>query len=115
MERRRERRTTWLPSVEEVFGAPERAALAALDATLQLAIRSLLAEHPGLDRRGHVHAVPGWEPYVPPQVPLVGRIVQAAGGLHRLIAQYRASLEPGPEAGADDERHDDVHDDSFPF
>ena len=103
MRTRREPRTARLPSVAEVFGAPERAVLAALDATLQIATRSLRAEYPGLDRQGRIVADPDWEPYVPPQVPLIEQIVGAANHLHRLLAEYRAALDlalAGDRAGA---------------
>ena len=85
--------TTWLPSTDEVFMAPERAVLAALDANLQLAIRSLRAEYPGLDENGRLIQDPNWEPYVPPQVPMVERIIGSAAELHWLIIQFRTTLD----------------------
>lgn len=40
-----------LPTVEQIVMAPERPTLAALDTLLELAIRSLLAENPGLTQK----------------------------------------------------------------
>jgi hypothetical protein len=85
--------STWLPSTDEIFMAPERATLAALDATLQLVIRTLRAEYPGLDESGRLIQDPDWEPYVPPQVPLIERIVGSAAELHLLIIQFRTTLD----------------------
>lgn len=93
MRARRERTTTPLPSVREVFAAPERAILSALEATLQITTRTLRAEYPGLDRHGRLLPQDGWEPYVPPQVPLVEQIVGATDDLLRLLAAYRDALD----------------------
>ena len=43
--------------------APERAILAALDATLELALRSLRAEHPALGPDGKVVLDPNYQPH----------------------------------------------------
>jgi len=87
--------TTWIPTTHEIFWAPERALFAALDATLQLTIRSLRAEYNdfGLDHQGRISQDPDWEPYVPPQVPLIERIVGSANELRRLIVHFRVALE----------------------
>jgi hypothetical protein len=90
---RREPTVTWLPSTQEIFMAAERPVLAALDACLQLAIRSLRAEYPGLDERGRLVQDPDWEPHVPPQVPLIEPLIGAATALRRLLANYRVALE----------------------
>lgn len=54
MRERHEPTLTWLPSTDEISLAPERVALAALDTNLQLVIRSLRAEYPGLDEAGRL-------------------------------------------------------------
>jgi len=90
---RREPTVTWLPSTQEIFMAAERPVLAALDVNLQLAIRSLRAEYPGLDERGRLIPETDWEPHVPPQVPLIEPIIGAATALRRLLANYRLTLE----------------------
>lgn len=118
----REPTTTWLPSADELSLAPERAALAALDANLQLTIRSLRAEYPGLDEKGRLIQDPDWEPYVPPQVPMIERIIGSAAELHWLIIQFRTthdlvlhdgSLRDGLDARRHGERPDE--DDDIPF
>jgi hypothetical protein len=43
--RHHEPSTAWLPSTEQIMVSSERAILAALDVNLELAIRSLRAEH----------------------------------------------------------------------
>ena len=114
---------TWLPSTDEIFIAPERAALAALDANLQLAIRSLRAEYPGLDERGRIIQDPDWEPHVPPQVPMIEQIVGSAADLHRLIIEFRTTLELVLRDGAMRDAFDalprgekpDEDDDDIPF
>jgi hypothetical protein len=114
----REPTTTWLPSTDEMSLAPERAVLAALDANLQLAIRSLRAEYPGLDENGRLIQDPDWEPYVPPQVPMIERLIGSATELHWLIIQFRTTLELVLHDGSLDtrqrgERSDE--DDDIPF
>ena len=93
MRERHEQTLTWLPSTDEISLAPERVALAALDINLQLVIRSLRAEYPGLDETGRLIQDPDWEPYVPPQVPMIERIIGSAADLRRLIIQFRVTLE----------------------
>jgi hypothetical protein len=85
--------TSWLPSTDDLLMAPERAILAALDASLQLAIRSLRAEYPGLDENGRLIEDPDWEPYVPPQVPLIEPLVRSAADLRRQIDRFRTTLD----------------------
>ena len=120
MRTRHEPTTTRLPLVRDLFGAPERAILAALDATLQIATRSLRAEYPGLDRHGRFLPQEGWEPYVPPHVLLIERIVGAAADLHRLVVEYRAALDralagPALVAEHEHERRTEVPIDDDPF
>ena len=75
---------TWLPTSPQILMAPERAILASLDASLQLAARVLLAEHPSLGEQRR----PGDEPE-PPQLALAVSIRILAESLHELIARYR--------------------------
>jgi hypothetical protein len=118
--KRHEPIVTWLPSTQEIFMAAERPALAALDANLQLAIRSLRAEYPGLDERGRL--IPAdWEPHVPPQVPLIEPIIGAATALRRHLANYRVTLDrvlnDGLRQGFDEESGEQPidEDDDIPF
>jgi hypothetical protein len=113
----REPTTTWLPSTYDLFEAPERAILAALDANLQLAIRSLRAEYPVLDENGRLIQDPDWEPYIPPQVSLIERIVASATDLRRQIIQFRATLHLVLRAGFHDLPHGEKpeDDDDIPF
>lgn len=69
-----------LPSASELSCAPERAILAALDASLVLAIRALKAEHPSLD-------LPD-ESSTEPLLLLAGAILASATSLHELIVGY---------------------------
>ena len=71
-----------LPTETEVFWAPERAILTALDASLVLAIRALKAAHPMLEDPDE--APDGYEPLL-----LLGEsILATARGLHELVAAY---------------------------
>jgi hypothetical protein len=122
MRARHEPTLTWLPSTDEISMAPERVALAALDTNLQLVIRSLRAEYPGLDDTGRLIQEPDWEPYVPPQVPMIERIIGSAADLRRLIIQFRVTLElvlhdGSMRAGFEDPSHggQPAEDDDIPF
>jgi len=97
-----EPKTAWIPSTEELFYFPERAHLAALDAILQLTVKSLRAQYfeLDLDDKGQLRDDPNWEPYVPPQVPLIERIVGSANDLRRLIVHYRCILEESQFQGS---------------
>jgi hypothetical protein len=120
MRARHESTITWLPSTDEISLAPERAVLAALDANLQLAIRSLRAEYPGLDENGRLIPDPDWEPHVPPQVPLIERIIGSAAELRRLVIEFRVTLDlalhdgsmcdgfAAPERGEQPAEEDDI-------
>ena len=81
---------TWLPTTEQILMASERAILAALDASLQLAVRALRAEHPALDeaRSRDLQSEPP-----PPHLALAGSIVTLAESLHELITGYRIVAE----------------------
>ena len=111
--------TSWLPSTDEVLLAPERAILATLDVSLQLAIRSLRAEYPGLDRNGRIVEDPDWEPYVPPQVPLIERLVRSATDLHCQIGHFRNALDralDGEDAAPPcPDEDDEANGDDIPF
>jgi hypothetical protein len=71
-----------LPTQMEIFWAPERAVLAALDASLILGIRALKAAHPMLED-------PDEAPDAHDPVLLIGEsILATARSLHELIAGY---------------------------
>ena len=76
----REPSLTGLPSTSELSCAPERAILAALDASLVLASRALKAEHPSLDSPDESSA--------DPLILLAGSILASAASLHELIVGY---------------------------
>ena len=96
----REALGTWLPTSPQITMASERAILAALDATLQLAVRALRAEHPSIDedRSRDLQA----EPPLPHQA-LAGSIVILAETLHELITGYRVVVEKALGDAEDDD------------
>ncbi|HUJ83462.1 MAG TPA: hypothetical protein VLW83_16370 [Candidatus Acidoferrales bacterium] len=97
-----ESKTAWMPSAEEIFFFPERAHLAALDAILQLTVQSLRAQYfeLDLDHNGRLREDPDWEPFIPPQVPVIERIVGSVNDLRRLIVHYRCILEESQFQGS---------------
>jgi hypothetical protein len=77
---------TCLPTTTDLFWAPERAILAALDASLILGIRALKAAHPMLDDPDEA---PDHEPLL-----LLGEsILATARSLHELLAGYEALVD----------------------
>lgn len=83
---RREPTLACLPTTADLFWAPERAILAALDASLVLGIRALKAAHPMLE---DAEAPGGHEPLL-----LIGEsIIATARSLHELIAGYEDLAE----------------------
>jgi hypothetical protein len=79
---RREPTLASLPTETELFWAPERAILAALDVSLVLSIRALKAAHPMLEDPDE--APDGHEPLL-----LIGEsLLATARSLHELIAGY---------------------------
>lgn len=96
-----------LPSSAELYDAPQRAVLAALDANLILAVRALQAHHPGLN----AYNTPD-EP-----LPLLAEAVLACAlSLHNVLAAYddlarrMARLDCGdsPPDGPSAEVDDDI-------
>jgi hypothetical protein len=82
--------TLVLPRPYDLHNAPERAALALLDAALAVARASLLAENPDVAvLEDPVHG--GADP--PPSTVLAARLVVRGDALHELIARYLAVLE----------------------
>jgi len=76
-----------LPTETEIFWVPERAILAALDASLVLSIRALKAAHPMLEDPDE--APDGHEPLL-----LIGEsLLATARSLHELIAGYDDLVE----------------------
>ncbi len=75
------RHRTRLPTTLQLFWAPERAILCALDASLILAIRSLKAAHPMLDD-------PDQAPEYEPILTIAQSLLATARGLHELIVGY---------------------------
>lgn len=87
-----------MPSPAELFDAPERAILSALDATLVLAIRALKARHPDLDDRENYE----------PQLLLAEAVLACALSLHSVLVSYddlarRTSRLDSDEMGEEDE------------
>jgi hypothetical protein len=76
----------WLPTTNQIVMASERAILAALDAALLLAARTLEAEHATLGEESH-------EEPPPPHLALAESIVILAASLRELIAGYRAATD----------------------
>jgi hypothetical protein len=81
--------TPWLPSTEQIMLASERAILAALDVNLELAIRSLKAEHAELGPDGRLAMDPDDEPYTFNLLPVAQALVLCAKHLRKLVAKYR--------------------------
>lgn len=119
----KERKTTWLPSTEQLMTGSERAILASLDANLELAIRSLKAEHVALLPHGRLSDDPDYEPFAYRLLPVAESVVLCAQLMHRLVADYcrvADSLLAGSDSGCanldSDNRDDDVvDDDDIPF
>jgi len=82
--------TLGLPRPDDLHNAPERAALALLDAALAVARAALLAENPDI-------AVLGDREYLvsdpPPTTMLAARLVVRGDALHELIAGYLNALD----------------------
>ena len=91
--KRREPNQAWLPSTEQLMSAPERAILAALDASLLLTIRTLLAEHVGLLPDGRSSGDANYQPFDASLLPAAEDLVTCAKHLHRLIRRYRTALD----------------------
>lgn len=89
----------WLPTVNQTVMANERPILAALDAVLELATRTLLAEHPMLEEDAHRGAT---EP-PPPCQAMAASIVILARTLREVIGGYRAALEHIHGDGVEDD------------
>jgi len=88
----REPTTVRLPSTEQIAVASERAILAALDVNLELAIRSLKAEHAGMALDGHLADDADDaddQPYTFLLLPIAEALVLSARDLRSLIATYR--------------------------
>lgn len=80
----------WLPTTAQIMVAPERAILAALDANLELVIRTLKAEHVALAPDGRLAMAPDYEPYTVNLLPVAEALVLCAKRLRRLVTEYRA-------------------------
>lgn len=76
---------TMLPSTEQLMLAPERAAL---DVSLELATRLLLASHVDLFPSGRRSRDPDYEPHTADLLPVAERLVRDARRLRRTIAAY---------------------------
>ena len=75
-----------LPTEAELFWAPERAALAALDASLILSIRALKVAH-------YSHDDPDDSTTVQPILLLADSILASARSLHELLEGYQALVD----------------------
>jgi len=76
--------TKHLPTVDQIVMAPERPTLAALDAMILLATRSLFAENPGLSPKPYPRSR---EPE-DPRLALAASVVTLANTLREVIAGY---------------------------
>ncbi len=92
--------TLALPRPDDLHDAPERAALAMLDAALAIARAALFAQNPEVALLGD--PVYGRDP--PPTALLAARLAARADALHDVIAAYLAALE-----------HLERDDDDMPF
>ena len=81
--KRREPNQSWLPSTGQLLSAPERAILAALDASLLLTFRTLLAEHLGLLPDGRSPRDANYQPFDASLLPVAEDLVTCARQLHR--------------------------------
>jgi hypothetical protein len=80
--------TLALPRPDDLHNAPERAALALLDAALAVARAALLAENPDVAVLGnYLDSDP------PPTTMLAARLVVRGDALHELIASYLVALD----------------------
>jgi hypothetical protein len=113
--RSREPTTTWLPSTEQIMTAPERAILAALDATLELTIRVLKAEHVDLLPHGRLSHDPDYEPFTATLLPTAEATVICAEHLKRLLGEYLRLVEGLLSETERDDREVDDDQDDIPF
>ena len=81
--------TLALPRPDDLHAAPERAALALLDAALVVARAALFAQNPEIALLGD--PLHGRDP--PPTAVLAARLAASADAMHDLIAAYLAALE----------------------
>jgi hypothetical protein len=82
--------TLALPRPDDLHNAPERGALALLDAALAVARAALLAENPDIAALGDREYLVS-DP--PPTTMLAARLVVRGDALHELIADYLAALD----------------------
>ena len=106
MTSRRRVEVVW-PDRQELYSDPPLAILAALDATLNLAILSLAANHPRLS---------DWERpyYLPPLLPsdkVAEKLIPIGRKLQHALADYRKAIAQENQA----ERSDAADYDEFPF
>ena len=81
---------SWVPTVPQIVMASERPILAVLDTTLELAARTLRAEHASLDENASRGS--GAEP-PPPCEALATSILVLARSLREVIGSYCTALE----------------------
>ena len=82
-------RESWVPTVPQIVMASERTILAVLDTSLELAARTLLAEHAALEENARRGAT---EP-PPPCEAMAASILILARSLRELISGYCCALE----------------------
>ena len=78
-----------LPRPQDLHDAPERAALALLDAALAVARAALLAENPDIATLGDPHQ--GRDP--PLTTLLAASLVRRGDDMHDLLARYLAAVD----------------------
>jgi len=91
--RPREATATWLPTSDQIEAAPERAAMAALNTSLELVVRVLKVEHADLRPDGRCARDPNWEPFTAELLPLAEAVIVCAEHLQHLLHDYRACVD----------------------
>lgn len=86
-----------LPTPDEIDGAAELAILAALDHTLELALRALVAAHPQLGDSD----CPSWARDAAPARAAADRVLAAAVHLTHALEAYRRALPRSPRRRTD--------------
>jgi hypothetical protein len=89
---------TRLPTPDQIAEVPELAILAALEDTLDLALRALVAAHPQLANP----ETPFWARDASPARGAADRILAAALRLARALRRYRRAVTPSRRPGDPD-------------
>jgi hypothetical protein len=85
-----------LPTPDDLVDAPELAILAALDRTLDLAVRALVCEHPELADPER----PYWLPHASPLTTAAQTLVDQTHDLKQALIAYREAIQIRRQEGA---------------